>query len=88
MGPDHLSGAQIMTLFVDGESETAFVGRLAPSWRGLVNRVFEPVSTCYARHRQRRDLLDYLARDYRAAADIGISSSEARALSQRPFWRA
>ena len=57
-----------MTLFVDGESETAFVGRLAPSWRGLVNRVFEPVSTCYARHRQRRDLLDYLARDYRAAA--------------------
>jgi uncharacterized protein YjiS (DUF1127 family) len=46
------------------------------------------VRTCYTRRRQRQDLLDYLASDYRAAADIGITSSEARAMSQQPFWRA
>jgi uncharacterized protein YjiS (DUF1127 family) len=77
-----------MSHCVHGKSETAFVERRALSWRALVNRVTDLVRTCYTRRRQRQDLLDYLASDYRAAADIGITSSEARAMSQQPFWRA
>jgi len=36
------------------------------------------------RRRAHRELCDYLASDHRAAADIGITSGEARRL---PFWR-
>ena len=37
--------------------------------------------------RQRRELLDYLASDHRAAADIGITPYEARQYFDRPFRR-
>jgi uncharacterized protein YjiS (DUF1127 family) len=39
-------------------------------------------------HRQqRRELLDYLASDHRAAADIGITPYEAQQYVDRPFRR-
>jgi uncharacterized protein YjiS (DUF1127 family) len=41
-----------------------------------------------ARRRQRLELLDYMANDHRAAADIGITGYEARHWSERPIWRA
>jgi uncharacterized protein YjiS (DUF1127 family) len=77
-----------MSYCVHGKSDTAFVERPVLSWRALVNRVTNLVRTCYTRRRQRQDLLDYLASDFRAAADIGITNCEARAMSQQPFWRA
>jgi hypothetical protein len=43
--------------------------------------------TFWMRQLQRQELFDYIASDYRAAADIGITSGEARSWSQRPFWR-
>lgn len=41
----------------------------------------------WRQQRERRELLDYLASDYRAAADIGMTNAQARALAGRPFWR-
>jgi uncharacterized protein YjiS (DUF1127 family) len=77
-----------MACAVHGESDEAFIERPVLSRRAFVHRVIGLVRTCYVRHRQHQELFDYLASDYRAAADIGITSSEARALSQQPFWRA
>jgi uncharacterized protein YjiS (DUF1127 family) len=37
--------------------------------------------------RQRRELLDFLASDHRAAADIGITPYEVRQYFDRPFGR-
>jgi uncharacterized protein YjiS (DUF1127 family) len=39
------------------------------------------------RRRHRRELLDYLASDHRAAADIGVTPYEAKFWSEQPFWR-
>jgi len=72
------------------ESNAAFMERPALSWRALIKRFADLVGlvrTCYTRHRQRQDLLNYLESDYRAAADIGVTKSEMLDLSRRPFWR-
>jgi uncharacterized protein YjiS (DUF1127 family) len=37
--------------------------------------------------RQRKELLDFLASDHRAAADLGITPYEAQQYFDRPFWR-
>jgi hypothetical protein len=41
--------------------------------------------TCRERQRQRRELIDHMASDRRAAADIGMTGCEARSWSERPF---
>ena len=66
-----------MSYIVRDKSYTAFAERPVLSRRVLVNRVTGLIQTCYARRRQRQDLLNYLASDYRAAADIGITNSDA-----------
>ncbi len=58
------------------------------SWRALLDEIVKLVRICRRRREQRQELLDYMARDHRAAADIGITGNEARSWSQRPFWRA
>jgi uncharacterized protein YjiS (DUF1127 family) len=76
-----------MPHIVHDEPHAAFAECPALSWRVLVNRVIDSIRTCHARRRQRQDLLNYLASDYRAAADIGVTNSEALGWSRRPFWR-
>jgi uncharacterized protein YjiS (DUF1127 family) len=39
------------------------------------------------RRRQRQELLNFLRRDHRAAADIGMTTYGARKWAERPFWR-
>jgi uncharacterized protein YjiS (DUF1127 family) len=53
----------------------------------FVKRAAKYVYACYRRQRARQELLAYLDSDYRAAGDIGISRSEARGWTARPFWR-
>jgi hypothetical protein len=70
------------------ESFGAFPKARAPSWRVVASRIATLIWIFWTRRQQRQELLGYIASDYRAAADIGITSGEARGWSQRPFWRA
>lgn len=45
------------------------------------------VRTWLKRHRRRQELLDYIAQDHRAAADMGTTRAEAEDWARRPFWR-
>lgn len=80
-----------MSCNVQRESATAFAQSRSFAWRaffhGAILGAIELVRTCRRRRQQRRELLDYMACEHRAAADIGITSYEARHWSQRPFWR-
>jgi len=68
-------------------SPAAFAARRWFSWRALFDGVIDSVRACRRRRRQRQELLDYLASDHRAVADIGMTAYDARAWSARPFWR-
>jgi uncharacterized protein YjiS (DUF1127 family) len=43
--------------------------------------------SCRQRQCERQQLLDYMAIDHRAAADIGVTCYEALEWANRPFWR-
>jgi uncharacterized protein YjiS (DUF1127 family) len=69
--------------------QAAALARLAPhSWRASFDRLMPLLHECLERQRQRRELLDFMAHDYRAASDIGVTPYEARKWAKRPFWRA
>jgi len=72
---------------VHGGLVPTFAKRYSLSWRAFFNGITELARACRRRQEQRQELLDYMANDHRAAADIGITSYEARHWSQRPFWR-
>ena len=44
------------------------------------------VRTWLKRHQSRQELLDYIAQDHRAAADMGTTRAEAQDWARRPFW--
>lgn len=77
-----------MSLIRQGRTSTGLEEAATAFWSAVFVRSCERVRAYWRFQRERRQLLDYLASDYRAAADIGITSSEARGLSQKPFWRA
>lgn len=88
---DKLFGAYEMSRYspaqpVAGLAEGRVFSRLS-SWRTLFNSIAMTVLTWHRRRQLRQELLDYLAMDHRAAADIGISRSSAREWAARPFWR-
>ena len=72
-----------MSSLVDRDSEAAF----GTAWRAFADRVIAGWRTYRMRRRHRQELLDYLASDHRAAADIGVTPYEAKLWSERPFWR-
>ena len=45
------------------------------------------VQTWWKRHQSRQELLNYIAQDHRAAADMGTTRAEAEDWARRPFWR-
>ncbi len=69
------------------ESVSAFAERPTFSLSALFRRMIETARIWRKRRRDRRELLDYLAVDYRVAADIGVNRSELREWAARPFWR-
>ena len=77
-----------MSCFADSKSAAAFAQRRPYSWRALFERLTLLVRTCRERRRERQELLDFMASDYRAVSDIGMTRHEARKWAERPFWRA
>ena len=77
-----------MSGFGKSEHAGAFLKERTQPWRTFGSRIIEGVWAFWLRRKQRQELLEYIASDYRAAADIGVTSGEARGWSQRPFWRA
>jgi uncharacterized protein YjiS (DUF1127 family) len=73
--------------YLQRECSAAFAVSDRRSARLLLLAAVEWVRGCRERRRGRRALLDYVASDYRAAADIGISRDDARNWYRRPFWR-
>jgi hypothetical protein len=74
---------RIMPNYRNTESVGAFPEARAPSWRLIASRIAAHIWTFWTRRQQRQELLGYIASDYRAAADIAITSSEVRGWSQR-----
>jgi uncharacterized protein YjiS (DUF1127 family) len=77
-----------MSCYFHGESAIAAAGRRTFSWQASLAGAISLVRTWLTRRQRRQELLDYIASDHRAAADIGITGCEARGWSERPFWRA
>jgi len=76
-----------MSYFFHSERAAAFAQRRSYSWRAFRNGVAAWLRAGVARRQQRQELLDYMVSDHRAAADLGITSYEARDWSKRLFWR-
>jgi len=76
-----------MSFYFQSGSATALAERRPFSWRAFFGSAVERVRVYFAHRKQRRELLDYMASDHRAAADLGITSHEARNLPMKPFRR-
>jgi uncharacterized protein YjiS (DUF1127 family) len=63
------------------------------AWRGSVRRnafvgdVATLLRTWMQRWRSRRELLDYMATEYRATSDLGVGRADAETWARMPFWR-
>jgi uncharacterized protein YjiS (DUF1127 family) len=77
-----------MSHYLDGGSVATFAESPSFSGRAFFKSVVDTLRVWHKRQCDRRQLLDYLAMDHRAASDIGIDRSNARDWAQRPFWRA
>lgn len=77
-----------MSHYLDGESVAALAESRSFSWRTFFKSAADTARTWLKRHRERQQLLDYLAIDHRAARDIGVDIGNAREWAERPFWRA
>jgi uncharacterized protein YjiS (DUF1127 family) len=73
--------------YLQDETAARFAKRWSLSWPDFLSVAVDTVRTCLSRGHQRQELLDYLAVDHRAAADIGMADNDAREWARRPFWR-
>ncbi|MGA7789622.1 MAG: hypothetical protein WCA56_15830 [Xanthobacteraceae bacterium] len=71
----------------DRESAATVAARRSLLSHSIFQRAISLARIWRDRERQRRQLLDYIASDHRAAADLGVSGYEARRWAGRPFWR-
>jgi uncharacterized protein YjiS (DUF1127 family) len=78
----------VVSHYLHSESATAFAERWSIPWRALFTSVAGIVRIWAQRRQQRRELLDFMTIDHRAAADMGVTVNDARDWAQRPFWRA
>lgn len=85
---DRLLERKVMSHNLHGESTAAFAERRWYPSRTFFSSVIDIMRTWIRRRQQRQELLDYMAIDHRAAADIGATGNEAREWAERPFWRA
>jgi hypothetical protein len=56
------------------------------SGRRVAGRCRSVIVMWARRHRDRQDLLNYLAQDHRAAADMGATPGDLKTWAQKPFW--
>jgi uncharacterized protein YjiS (DUF1127 family) len=77
-----------MSQYLNGESVAAFAEGRSFYWRAFLQRAIDTARIWRKRHRDREELLRYLALDHRAGTDIGMDRNCAREWADRPFWRA
>lgn len=76
-----------MTCHLRVESPAGLAGRYSFPWRLMLGGVMDLMRAYRDRARRRRELLDYMAADHRAAADLRFKHHDAHAWAERPFWR-
>ena len=64
-----------------------WIGAAVVFGAGVVRGLGILIRTWTERGRERQQLLDFLANDHRAAADLGTTYPDAVEWAQRPFWR-
>jgi uncharacterized protein YjiS (DUF1127 family) len=77
----------VMSHYLSGQSAAALAQLRPISWRVFLHSAAQMGRTWISRRRQRQELLDYMAIDHRAAADLGVTGNDARDWAERPFWR-
>jgi hypothetical protein len=77
-----------MSCYIEPDVAAAVTPLRISSWREIFRGAVAWVRACWQRQRERRELFVFIASDYRAAADIGVTYDEALSWSRRPFWRA
>jgi uncharacterized protein YjiS (DUF1127 family) len=77
-----------MSHYLHSDSAAVFPERRSIPWRTLLRGAIDVMRSWFTRRQQRRELLDFMTIDHRAAADIGVTGNDARDWAQRPFWRA
>jgi uncharacterized protein YjiS (DUF1127 family) len=77
-----------MSHYLHSQSTTVFGERGLVPWRALFASVAGMMRIWARRRQQRRELLDFMTIDHRAAADMGVAVNDAREWAYRPFWRA
>jgi uncharacterized protein YjiS (DUF1127 family) len=77
-----------MSHYLHSQSATVFGEHGSVPWRALFASVAGMMRIWARRRQQRRELLDFMTIDHRAAADMGVTVNDARDWAQRPFWRA
>ncbi|MGA8495865.1 MAG: hypothetical protein WB764_10310 [Xanthobacteraceae bacterium] len=76
-----------MSYSFQSEATAAFARCRSPWWRAVLHRAVDRIRASLARQRQRQELLEYLASDYRAAADIGVANYYDCGLREWPVRR-
>jgi hypothetical protein len=66
-----------MSCYLRTETGATFAARRRFSLRAVLKRVADQLRVGRDRRRQRRELIEYLASDHRAANDLGINPYEA-----------
>jgi uncharacterized protein YjiS (DUF1127 family) len=77
----------IMSHYLLGKSVSPLAERRPFSWRAFLHNGVELARNWARRRQQRQELLEYLAIDHRAAADLGIPANDAHEWAERSFWR-
>ena len=62
-----------MSRYLYGKSVAAFTESRAYSWRAFLDGALDTLRIWLKRHRERTELLHYMAIDHRAASDIGTA---------------
>jgi len=78
----------VMSHYLHSQTAAAFAERRSLPWRTFFTSLAGMVRIWAQRRQQRRELLDFMTIDHRAAADMGVTINDARDWAQRPFWRA
>lgn len=76
-----------MSCYIEPDVAAAVAPLRISSCRDICRGSVAWVRACWQRQRERRELFAFIASDYRAAADIGVTYDEALSRSRRPFWR-
>jgi uncharacterized protein YjiS (DUF1127 family) len=76
-----------MSCYTERDAAAAIAPWRTFAWWAICRDAVAWMRSCRQRQRERQRLLDYMAFDHRAAADIGIKRCDSLEWASRPFWR-